>query len=77
MKEAKEGDELTFASEYVTIGGSIIASKGQKGIVEKVCVFKGFWSRGGDWIPERVSGYKILGISGEWKPRAFEETKTT
>ncbi len=71
------GKEVTFASDYISIGGMLLHAKGEKAFISDVEYTEGYWSRLGFWIVPKISTFKINGVPSTcWLPTAFEEYNT-
>lgn len=70
--------DVTFASDIISIGGSLLHKKGEKAFISDVEYTAGRWSRlcPDIYVQPKISSFKINGIPGVcWKPDTFIEFK--
>ncbi len=70
-----EGNPLTIKNEIISETGKIIFNSGDKVKVKKIIIKEGFWGkRSGQWYPEEIIGFRLVGYRGEWPLSTFIET---
>lgn len=70
--------EVTFASDIISIGGSILHEKGEKAFISDVAYTTGYWSRlcPDIYVQPKISTFNINGIKAtSWEPNTFIEFK--
>jgi hypothetical protein len=70
------GTDVTFASDIISIGGSLMYHKGEKAFISEVEYTPGRWSSlcPDIYLKPEISTFKINGIPSTcWRPETFEE----
>lgn len=69
------GKDVTFASDYISIGGFLLHSKGEKAFISDVEYTTGYWSRFyAGYVEAKISTIQVNGITATcWALNAFEE----
>lgn len=68
--------DVTFASDIISIGGSLLHKKGEKAFISDVAYTTGHWSRvcPDIYVQPKISTFNINGIKAtSWKPDTFIE----
>jgi hypothetical protein len=71
------GRDITFASDIITIGGSVTHTKGEQAYISDVIYTSGYWSNlcPDIYVKPKISSFQINNVPGQWKPDTFVEFK--